>query len=134
MPAISYSKKNVEKYNFTNKILEGSKKHTIRKYRKNWTFKKGDRLVHYAMQRSPKGYKIIENTCLYVADIFIDISSKRKLLKIIINKKRLYGYDLLQLAKNDGFNCFSDFKNYFKKSGLPFRGQIVGWVEGISYE
>lgn len=134
MPAISYSKENIEKYNFANKILEGIKIHTIRRYRKKWIFTVGDHLVQYARQRSPVGFKIIENKCLYVADIKIELLAPNiKELWIEINGVFLNFHLSESLAKNDGFENYEDFQIYFIKSGLPFYGQIIGWKEGIDY-
>lgn len=130
MPAISYLKENIEKHDFANKILQGIKIHTIRKIRKNWIFKINDRLVHYAMQRNPKGFKIIENKCLYVADIEIIDSIY---LRVFINKKEIRQSEINKLAINDGFDNYEEFKDYFTNSGLPFHGQIIGWKEGINY-
>lgn len=140
MPAISYSKQNIELYHFDKKILQEIKIHTIRRYRKR-PFKLDDILYQYAMQRNKNGYKITENICLYVADIKIilnDILFKNYDIKeicVFINNKKIMSQEKLnKLAKNDGFDYYSEFRDYFIKSGLPFRGQIIGWKEGISYE
>lgn len=130
MPAISYCKQNIECYHFDEKILQGIKIHTIRKYRKR-PFKLGDRLIQYAMQRSPQGYKITENICLYVADIIIFLNNG--IFDLTINDKFIRFIKMEQIAFNDGFNSFEDFKRYFIKSDLPFKGQIIGWKEGINY-
>ena len=136
MPALSYSKQNIEKYDFENKILQGIKKHTIRKYRKR-LFQVGDTLYHYKNWRTPQVTKICENICLYVANIKIYETalglSKIKIFLIKINDKKIYGKDYSRLAINDGFDSYKQFKSFFIKAGLPFHGQIIGWVEGIEY-
>ena len=73
MPTLSYSKENIEKHDFVNKILQGIKIHTIRRYRKR-PFKIDDILFHYENWRSPKVEMFHANKCLYIADIkiFID--------------------------------------------------------------
>ena len=132
MPVLSYSRENIEKYDFENKILKGIKKHTIRRYRKR-LFQVGDILYHYKNWRTPQVKKICENKCLYVADIEIyKLQVNQTPLKFVrfkINKKIIWGTKLLDLAKNDGFSNYVDFVDFFIKVGLPFYGQIIGWGE-----
>lgn len=145
MPALSYSNKNIELYDFENKILNGIKIHTIRRYRKR-KFKIGDILYHYKNWRTSRVKKIIENTCLYVADIEIqnervNLASPHRTIHefgffdIFINDKEIKDYEgKNKLAINDGFDNLDDFKMCFINFGLPFYGQIIGWKEGINYE
>lgn len=142
MPALSYSRQNIEKYDFENKILHGIKIHTIRRHRKK-PFKVGDTLYHYKNWRTRDVKKICENICLYIADIeirplrvatknnrhiyqfgFFDVYINGRKIDLILNNK---------LAKNDGFDSYENFKDFFIKAGLPFYGQIIGWKEGINY-
>jgi hypothetical protein len=135
MPAISYSKDNIKNHDFKNKILQGIKIHTIRRYRKR-PFKLGDTLYHFENFRTPKVNKFHINKCLYLADIEIKIAIclKGTFYKIIINDKEIKKIQKLsELATNDGFDNFQEFRDFFIKSGLPFKGQIIGWKEGISY-
>lgn len=133
MPALSYSKFNIELFDFENKILDGRKIHTIRRYRKR-LFKIGDTLCHYKNWRTSQVQKICENICLYVADIYMCEDPNNHYFRIYVNNKLLQELNRNILAKNDGFNFYKDFMSYFYKSGLPFHGQIIGWVEGINYD
>ena len=131
MPALSFMKQ------FVNKILSGEKIHTIRRQRK-YPIKLNDRLVLYTgMRIKNKCTYIAEKTALYVANFEFDLikvnQTNLKRGRIKINNKIMKGWSLLQLAKNDGFDNFQDFKNFFIKSGLPFIGQIIGWSEDINY-
>lgn len=148
MPALSYSKKNIEKYDFENKILEGIKIHTIRRYGPGLTkrpFKVGDILYHYKNWRTPQVKKIFENKCLWVADIEMQgirvcLDKPHRIVRtggyfdIFINERKIKDSLKNILAVNDGFDSFADFQDFFIKAGLPFKGQIIGWKEGISYE
>jgi hypothetical protein len=135
MPAISYSKQNIKNHDFKNKILNGIKIHTIRQHRKR-PFKIGDILFHYENWRSPEVEMFHTNKCLYLEDIKITKCREgcRVVLWILIGNFYIISEDELNtLAINDGFDNYEDFKNYFIKSGLPFKGQIIGWKEGINY-
>jgi len=135
MPAISYSKQNIKNHDFKNKIIQGIKIHTIRRYRKR-PIKLGDILFHYENWRSPKVEMFHANECLYLADIEIKIGIcfKGEFYKIIVNNKEIKTLQKLsELAINDGFDNFQEFRDFFIKSGLPFHGQILGWKKGINY-
>ena len=139
MPALSYSKENIEKYDFENKIINGIKKHTIRRYGPGLTkrpFRVGDTLYHYRNWRTPQRFKFHVNKCLYVADFrFIYADDKKTKCIIFINNKPLNpGWGLYSLSTNDGFENNQQFKNFFIKAGLPFHGQLIGWAEDINYE
>jgi len=145
MPAISYSKQNIQQHDFKNKILDGRKKHTIRRYGPGLTkrpFKIGDTLYHYENWRTPQVNKFHENTCLYVADIEIknercNLAESHRIIRnwgffdVFINEKEIS--NIYELAINDGFPDIENFQIFFIKSGLPFRGQIIGWVKKINY-
>ena len=133
MPALSYSKTNIEKYDFEKKILKGIKIHTIRRYGPGLTkrpFKIGDTLFHYKNWRTPQVERICENKCLWVADICIILS---RTMIVGIDHKRLNLNDYTKIAINDGFDEYKDFYYFFCKAGLPFYGQIIGWSEDINY-
>jgi len=130
MPSISYSKENIKTHGFKNKIIQGMKIHTIRRYRKR-PFQIGDILFHYENWRSPKVEMFYENKCLYLADFIFEFIGDKGRIKV--NDKIIFGWDWYGIAINDGFDDFQQFKDYFIKSGLPFHGQIIGWKEGINY-
>jgi len=135
MPTISYSKQNIKNHDFKNKILQGIKIHIIRRYRER-PFKLGDILFHYENWRSSEVEMFYVNKCLYIADIEIKIAIclKGTFYKITINDKEIKTIQKLsELATNDGFDNFQEFRDYFIKSSLPFKGQIIGWKEGINY-
>jgi len=133
MPALSYSKHNIEKNRFEYKILNGIKIHTIRKMRKK-IIKVGDTLYHYKNWRTPQIKKICENICHYAKNIIIIITkTKFPYITIFIDGISINPLQIYLLAKNDGFNNLSDFIDFFDQ-GSPFSGQIIGWKEGINYE
>jgi len=135
MPALSYSKENIEKHDFKRKIIQGIKKHTIRRYGPGLTkrpFRIGDTLYHYERWRTPQRNNFHTNKCLYVAEFWM-ISTIDNKGQILVNKKIIHGWDWYGIAINDGFDNFQQFKDFFIKAGLPFHGQIIGWTEDINY-
>ena len=53
-----------------------------------------------------------------------DLPLKRKI--IIDDKRHLKDYEVIELAKNDGFDSVDDFFNYFNDD---FTGKIVHWTD-----
>jgi hypothetical protein len=136
MPALSYSKKNIEVYNFKDKIILNLKKHTIRRYGPGLIkrpFRVGDTLYHYENWRTPQVNKFHTNTCLWVAEIKIDYDEMNN-FRTWINENDLSMRNEIALIRNDGFNQFRHFKNFFIQAGLPFHGQIIGWTDDVNYE
>lgn len=124
MPSLNFMKQ------FASKIpLE--KIHTIRRQRKR-PFKIGDTLYMFTGQRTKYCKRLGEFPCLYVADFSFETFPNKK-GRIKIDNKIISGWYLYGLAINDGFDNFQDFKDFFIKSGLPFKGQIIGWREDINY-
>jgi hypothetical protein len=142
MPALSYSKKNIEVYNFKDKIILNSKKHTIRRYGPGLIkrpFRVGDTLMHYKnwRKKNPPPFKFHENKCLWVTDIEMKIEEGifGYVFNVYINKKKIESLlTLSEIAINDGFNLLDDFADFFIQAGLPFHGQIIGWTDDVNYE
>ena len=126
MPALNYGKQ------FAPKILEGKKIHTIRRMRKR-PVRPGDNLFHFTGQRTKECIRLLENKCIYAKDISIVYFPNRMLEAVEIKIGEREIKDIQKLAKNDGFDCFQDFINFFIASGLPFYGQLVGWTEYPGY-
>jgi len=124
MPALSYSKVNIEQHDFKNKIIQGIKKHTIRRYGPGLTkrpFRIGDTLYHYENWRTPQVNKFHENKCLYVADIEIKIINGlfSRVFKVLINDKEIESMlKLSELAINDGFRMDGGYKLWVNTHNL----------------
>ena len=133
-----------KKFGFKPKILDGTKKHTIRRDSKNrW---KVGMTIHMAQGLHSKAYdhfnadrpdlqvvkgiqKFEINYCPDSGDvnIFIDNSFQcaidPKFSDFIISYTN---FDILQFAKNDGFDSIDDFLKYFN---TDFTGKIIHWTD-----
>lgn len=116
MPALSFSV-------FREKILDGSKRQTIRAIRKR-AIATGDKLFLYWKQQSPKDCeKLGEATCTSVRHIQIMRNGYVMPYESQMVKARL---DTFAIA--DGFESWDDLVSYFEKSyGLPFKGVLIQW-------
>jgi hypothetical protein len=115
MPALSFSV-------FKDKILDGSKRQTIRAVRKR-AIATGDKLFLYWKQQSPKDCeKLGEATCIKVAPITItELGASCEDIGV-----RYYCLDLF--AQADGFDDWDEMREYFDKNyGLPFTGVLIEW-------
>jgi hypothetical protein len=108
---------------FKKKILDGSKRQTIRSVRKN-PIKEGETLYIWWKQRSPEREKLGEASCTKVSDIIIirdevvNVSEQ-----IIINKDNLDNF-----AIADGFSNWQKLVEFFESThGLPFTGVLIKW-------
>ena len=143
MPLINF------KAEFTNKILSGEKRITIRSLRKR-PFELGDRLFLYTGIRTKMAKKIATKICIKISYILINSdqniflkpvsylqagSSNNIIMSIYDNKKYVpHQNDTLtkqaieNLAKLDGFSSSQEMINFFKDiHGLPFYGQVIHW-------
>ena len=107
---------------FKDKILDGSKRHTIRAPRKI-PIKVGDKLYLWWKQRSPEREKLGEATCNKISDVLINIDGVNVEDKIIINE---IGLDNFAIA--DGFDNWQQLIKFFDDAhGLPFEGVLIEW-------
>lgn len=100
------------KHQFKEKILSGSKKHTLREdVKRRW--RKG-RKIHFATGVRTKAYnQFFESECTGVQSVFMTYAYN-DLIEITVNGKELFGFhERLQFAQNDGFDTWEDFFNWF---------------------
>lgn len=122
---------------FVEKILSGSKIHTIR-LDPHDRWKPGNK-IHFATGIRTKNYKqFFEGECKSVQ--LIEFKSKIDLtveVTTYIDKKEIDTATLVKLIKNDGFDLHNflgfnelDFFNWFlnKKNNYQFIGKIIHWT------
>lgn len=123
---------------FVDKILKGTKIHTIRKD-KNRRWRSGND-IHFATGLRTKDYKQFhKGKCSKVDEIEIiwnhpfraDFNSSSCVMvdgkgyfSVIVNNRRLRYSEICQLAKNDGFSDVNEFADWFN---LSFKGRIIYW-------
>ena len=106
---------------FVDKILSGSKIHTIREDKHN-RWKAGNK-IQFATGVRTKDYKqFFEGECTGIQKIEIFGATG----EVIVDGRRLslYGDDY-KLLFNDGFDSLQDFFNWF---GNDFSGKIIHWT------
>jgi len=113
------------KEQFKEKILDGSKIHTIRRDKENrWCEGKIIEFTTEVGTDISEFFKICE--CLNVQDIFIN--SLNNIVKVdgeILNATRIW-----RLSVNDGFKNTYDFFEFFNKNyGEYFTGKIIHWTD-----
>lgn len=111
---------------FVEKILSGSKIHTIREgIRSRW--REGMK-IHFATGVRTKNYKQFkEGICMGTRRIEIEPDSKT--VFIIVNQTGVATFNnkgVETLAKNDGFDSVDDFWVWFNQ---PFSGRIIYWTK-----
>lgn len=121
---------------FPEKILSGTKKHTIREdTTSRW---KAGMKIQFATGARTKAYnQFHEAECTGVQDIEIKYTDNRGAVKIFIDGKHLGTWhrfmpqrsenvaDVLRLAVNDGFEGVTEFLNWFSRD---FTGRIIHWT------
>ena len=117
MPGLNF------KEEFEPKIRCGDKKQTIRATRK-YPIKQGDNLYLFTGMRTQNCRRLRSTRCDEEHYIFIDTNKT-----IILGNKLLTFEEAERLAREDGFESFNDFINFFKTThGLPFEGQLIRWL------
>lgn len=118
MPALSFQKQ------FADAILGGVKSQTVRTKRKR-PIKRGDRLYLYTGMRTKQCRKLGEAKCWGVFPVSIYPSGET-----FINNRQLFGAELSDFFKRDGFGSSRAGMNWFKEAhGLPFHGELIVWHE-----
>lgn len=100
------------KQQFKEKILSGSKKHTLREdSKKRW---KPGRTIHFATGVRTKKYNMfLGSQCTGIQKVFMTYAYN-DLIEISVDGKELFSHsERLQFAKNDGFDTWEDFFNWF---------------------
>ena len=123
--------------NFPEKIINGTKKHTIRRDATGrW---KAGMKIQFATGARTKAYnQFHEAECTGVQDIEIKYTDNRGAVKIYIDGNHLGTWhrfmpqrsenvaDVLRLAVNDGFEGVSELLNWFQRD---FKGKIIHWTD-----
>ena len=113
---------------FTDKILSGEKRQTIRKAGKKWAnVTAGDKLSLYTGLRTKQCRKLGEAEVESIEDVEIE-SSLRVFSRIKINDKYLFMHEMKRLALSDGFSTIDAFLDFFNEHyGTNFKGKIIKW-------
>ena len=125
---LSFNKENIEKRNFKEKILNGTKIHTIREDKHN-RWKPGMSIQFYAMNPRNGGKKFAEgvvtkiefvemSTYIEVVDRFLPDNGQ------FIHTNICLDFELNDFAKNDGFESWEEMKEFFPEC---FEGKIIYW-------
>lgn len=114
---------------FREKILNGTKIHTIREDApRRWG--KG-KVIHFATGVRTKQYEcFMQGWCTGVQEIFM---TYERGLEISIGDRFIYRQEQEMLAKNDGFDSYEEFVDWFHKvimasPKLCFSGVIIHWT------
>ena len=108
---------------FPAKILEGTKKHTIREDKKD-RWKPGMK-IHFATGVRTKNYnQFKEGVCKSVQKI--KITYLEGSIRIRVDGQLIDYASLKRIAKNDGFDSSRAFLNWFNKD---FEGKIIHWTD-----
>jgi hypothetical protein len=146
MPLIGF------KEQFVSKILDGTKKHTIRSPRKN-PVKVGDTLILATGVRTKKYKEIKRVKCVSVHEIkiiaidlvnymtaeevYTDIHDSLFHITVIVDMVELDQTEVFNLAKNDGFEDTQMFCEWFDKHHFitkqDFIGNLICW-KNIKYK
>ena len=120
------------KKQFEDKILKGSKIHTIRED-SNDRWKAGNK-IHFATGVRTKNYnQFKEGECKSIQTIEIFYGDvKPNLVTVAIDKGIIYStlldidFNFLEFVKNDGFDSIESFFDWFDKD---FKGKIIHWTD-----
>ncbi len=108
---------------FEKSIIDGVKIHTIREDKPN-RWKEGN-IIHFATGVRTKNYNQFHSgICVSTQEIEIKVFSK--VCVVFVDNEMLREQDIMKLYKQDGFNCFSDFYDWF---GDYFKGKIIHWTD-----
>lgn len=112
------------KKQFINKILDGTKIHTIRTDTTDrW---KSGKLIHFATNVRTKNYwNFKQGVCISTQQIEIRYNELND-VKIFVDGKKLTLKQQQELARNDGFDCFASFLLWFNDD---FTGKIIHWTD-----
>ena len=125
MPALSY------KDHLVSKVVDGSKPHTIRVWRRR-PFREGDVLMHYTAMRTKACRKVRPDT-ICTAATPIEVNPFQQYVIISDGSRfypegRLSRQHLRALAMRDGFDCLADFLKFFaEEHGGITCGQLIEW-------
>lgn len=108
---------------FVQPILDGTKRHTIRRRRKR-PDRPGSILHLYTGLRQPGARLLKCVTCLRVMLIQINADGR-----IFVDERELTGDEKQVLARFDGFEDLASMMAYWRDAGgLPFNGDLIVWA------
>lgn len=112
--------KRVKTY-FEEKIVNGSKIHTVRRDSKNrWS---PGKVIHFATGiRTPDYDNFMMGKCISIQEIIIETGN------VFIDGRHLDDEELLKFANNDGFDTMEDFWDWFYDY-QPFKGKLIHWTD-----
>lgn len=113
------------KRQFKQKILNGTKIHTIRLDPHNrWN---PGMKIHFATGVRTKNYEqFMEGKCKSVQYIDIEWYDNKNRIFISINQRPLNQNEIAKLIKSDGFDSFEQFQKWFNSD---FSGKIIHWTD-----
>lgn len=107
---------------FKDKILNGTKIHTIREdVHKRW--KPGRKIAFVTGARTKERNVFFEATCTSVDDITIYPTTK----EVLIYSRKLTTSEIKTFATNDGFDNVQDFWKWFEGKGGDYR--LIHWTD-----
>lgn len=111
------------KAQFADAVASGSKKQTIRAFRKdNRDPQYGDALQLYTGMRTKQCRKLRDAKVARVTAVDIYENG------VVHGDRGLTPRELENFARNDGFPSFGHMTDFFKaEHGLPFRGLLIEW-------
>lgn len=108
---------------FKDKILNGTKIHTIREDKhKRW--KEGNKIHFVTGARTKQRNVFFEGTCTCVDSVWISGISK---IIIMNDTRRLNEDEIKEFAKNDGFDDVQDFWKWFSGKGEDY--VLIHWTK-----
>jgi hypothetical protein len=115
MPSFNFKKQ------FAGLVEAGVKTQTIRQMRKR-PIRVGDDLYLFTGLRTSKCRRLITTVATEVIAITIDHD------EVVLGCDPLRRDQVCELAKADGFESVSEFKDFFSSHyGFPFFGQLIKW-------
>ena len=112
MPALNFNSR------FAPLVANGSKTQTVRKARKR-PIRAGDTVHLFQVQRTKKCLRLGEGRVSAVFPVSIATG-------LVVDGDPVFLPNIF--ARNDGFSCFADMREWFKvRYGLPFNGVVICW-------
>ncbi|GAB3822263.1 hypothetical protein [Pontibacter rugosus] len=119
------------KSQFQDKILAGTKIHTVRQDPNN-RWRRGNK-INFATGVRTKNYKEFKvGTCISTQEVFMTYSH---VLEMSVGSNYLFGYpERLEFAQRDGFDTLEDFEAWFyplikaAPDGL-YKAKLIHWTD-----
>lgn len=112
---------------FVDKIILGTKIHTIRKDNKG-LWKPGNKINFATGVRTKSYVQFYSGTCKHVDSFLIEYIEldQEKYPKVYVNESLLTSSQVEILARNDGFSSKEEFFDWFDSD---FEGRIIHWTK-----